>query len=399
MWPTLQLLALKKNEDKRLRAGHLWIYSNEIDTQKTPLQSFEAGASVVVEDFRGKTLGTAYVNPHTLICARMVSRSTKYQLNKSLFVHRLNVALSLRKRCFNKPFYRLAFAESDALPGLIIDRFNDVVVAQITTAGMEGAKQDIIDAIAKVINPRCLILRNDTKSRATEGLELYVETALGDTPQNVAVEENQAKFEFNALHGQKTGWFYDHRLNRSRFCNYIKGQKVLDVFSYIGAWGIQVAAADADHVVCLDASAKALELLNNNAQLNNLQNKITTIKQDAFEGLKSLRDNQEKFDAVILDPPAFIKRKKDTKQGLQAYHRINQLAIQLLNKDGLLLSASCSFHLKGQDLVDIIQKSARHLDRSVQIIEQGHQGPDHPIHPAITETNYLKSYLMRVTKN
>lgn len=395
----LKSLSLKRHEDKRLRAGHCWIFSNEVDTHKSPLTGFEPGEAVLVEDSQGKCLGTAYVNAHSLICARIISRAAKYVLNKSLLVHRINVALSLRQRCFDKPFYRLIYSESDGLPGLIVDRFDDILVAQITTAGMERVKDDIVAALKKVVNPRGILWRNDTSIRQLEGMDQYIEIADGEVPQTISVEENQTQFEFGASSGQKTGWFYDHRLNRQRLCQYVKNQRILDVFSYIGGWGIEAAHHGAAEVLCIDSSQSALEQLHRNAALNGVDKKIHTFKSDAFEALKQLRDADEKFDIVVIDPPAFIKRKKDHTQGVNAYLRINQIAMQLLNSDGLLLSASCSYHLKTHELNDALLKAARHLNRNLQIIEQGHQGPDHPIHPAIAETAYLKSLLLRITKS
>jgi 23S rRNA (cytosine1962-C5)-methyltransferase len=394
----LQILALKRNEYRRLRAGHLWIFSNEVDTNKNPLRQYQPGEQVVVVDDKGKPLGVAYVNPHSLIFARVVSRSTQYVLNQSLLVHRLNIALALRQRCFERPFYRLVFGESDYLPGLVVDRFDDTLVVQLTTAGMEQVKEDIVAALNKTLSPARIIFRNDSSIRELEGLQPYVETVQGETPSVIALEENATRFEFDPLGGQKTGWFYDHRQNRQRLCEYVNGLTVLDVFSYIGGWGVQAAKSGAKHVMCVDSSQTALEQLQRNAELNHCQDAVSAIKEDAFTALKNLHADKQRFDVVILDPPAFIKRKKDHKQGLAAYQRANQLAMQLLSKDGLLLSASCSYHLKAQELTDIIAKSARHLDRSAQILEQGHQGPDHPVHPAIPETDYLKALLLRVTK-
>ncbi|WP_455210006.1 class I SAM-dependent rRNA methyltransferase [Kaarinaea lacus] len=394
----LQTLALKRNEDRRLRTGHLWIFSNEVDTNKNPLRQYQPGEQVVVLDAKGKSLGIAYVNPHSLIFARIISRSTQYVLDQSLLVHRLNIALSLRERCFAQPYYRLVFGESDYLPGLVVDRFDDCLVVQLTTAGMEAAKDDVVAALERALKPRCIVFRNDSSIRELEGLQSYIETVKGETPATIALEENHTRFEFNPLSGQKTGWFYDHRMNRQRLCQYVSGLRVLDVFSYIGGWGVQAAKAGAKEVVCVDSSQAALEQLQSNAQLNQCQNTVRVIKDDAFTTLKSLHDDKQQFDVVVLDPPAFIKRKKDHKQGLSAYMRANQLAMQLLSKDGLLLSASCSYHLKLHELSDTIAKTACHLDRSAQIIEQGHQGPDHPVHPAIPETDYLKALLLRVTR-
>ena len=392
-------LRLKKNEERRLKAGHLWVYSNEIDISQTPLKDFEPGTTVSIEDNRGHVLGTGYVNPNSLISARLISRDPRYVLDQSLITHRLNIALSLREQCFSQPYYRLVHGEGDNLPGLIVDRFNDVLVVQITTAGMERHKQDVIAALEKVFKPTAIVMRNDSPSRKTEELDTYVETVSGTLPESVFVEENGTRFEIDVLTGQKTGWFYDHRMNRARMQQYVNDKRVLDVFSYIGGWGLQAITAGASEVMCIDASKNAIDRIHHNAELNNAGDKLASIEGDAFEALKSLRQERERFDVVIVDPPAFIKRKKDFKEGLLAYRRINQMAMQVLNKGGYIVSASCSFHLKREQLHDTILKASRHVDRNAQIVEQGHQGPDHPVHPAIPETDYLKSFTGRILMN
>jgi 23S rRNA (cytosine1962-C5)-methyltransferase len=393
---SLKPLRLNKHEDRRLRAGHVWVFSNEIDTHVTPLTQFEAGEPVTIEDTNGHVLGTGYVNPHALICARLVSRDPHYVLDQSLITHRLNIALSLRERLFDAPFYRLAFGDSDALPGLVIDRYGDIIVAQVTTAGMERLKTEIVAALDKVVRPRVVIFRNDTSTRALEGLPSYVETAQGEAPDNVMVEEHGARFEVPLLTGQKTGWFYDQRLNRARLRHYVKDARVLDVFSYIGAWGVQAAAAGAASVLCVDSSERAVEAIRRNVALNDVANQVTAEREDAFEILRRLRAARERFDVVVIDPPAFIKRKKDVKEGTAAYQRLNQAAMQVLSKDGLLVSCSCSYHMHRDSLRDVLLKSSRHIDRFLQLIEEGHQAPDHPVHPAIPETAYLKAFFARL---
>lgn len=389
-------LYLKKNEERRLRQGHLWIYSNEVDNQRSPLSAFSPGQQVTVIANDGKPLGMAYVNPHSLICGRLYSRKAGQALDRSLLVHRLNVALSLRERLFEQPSYRLVYGESDGLPGLVVDRFGEVLVVQIGTAGMEVLKEAIVEALDKALKPRAILWRNDSSSRALEGLESYVETAAGELPEMLALEENGTRFEVPALGGQKTGWFYDHRSNRQQMQQLCKGLRVLDVFSYMGGWGVQAAVAGASSVTCVDGSSSALDQLEHNAALNGVGEKVATIQGDAFEALKVLRTEREQFDLVIVDPPAFIKRKKDAKNGIEAYRRINQAAMQLLGKDGLLVSASCSFHLQRDVLREQLHLAARHLDRQAQIIIQGHQGPDHPVHPVIPETEYIKCLTLRV---
>lgn len=393
---TLAPLRLNKNEDHRLRAGHVWVFSNEVDNRVTPLTQFEPGQPVLIEDAGGHALGTGYVNPGTLISARLVSRDPKYILDQSLITHRLNVALSLREKLFDKPYYRLAFGDSDALPGLIVDRYDDNVVAQIITAGMERVKNEIVAALEKVVRPRAMLWRNDSPARELEGLSRYVEPALGEVPEMAPVEENGARFEAPLTTGQKTGWYYDQRLNRERLRHYVRGATVLDVFSYLGAFGIQAAVAGAESVVCVDSSLRSPEWIQRNAELNNVAGKIAVQRDDAFEVLRRLRAERRKFDVVILDPPAFIKRKKDIKEGALAYQRLNRMAMQVLAKDGILVSCSCSYHLHRDSLRDVLLKGSRHLDRFMEITEEGHQAPDHPVHPAIPETGYLKAFFCRV---
>ena len=393
---SLQTLKLRDGADRRLRGGHLWIYSNEVDTAATPLKNFAAGEQVVVENNRGKALGIAYVNPNTLICGRIVSRDLKHVLDRSLLVHRLNIALSLREACFDAPCYRLVYGDSDGLSGLVIDRFMDIFVVQVSTAGMEAVLEDIVDALNKVFRPKAILLRNDGKMRATEGLSSYVEVAYGEVPEWVPMRENGVDFEVPVFEGQKTGWFYDHRASRGRLADYVKGKTVLDVFSYIGGWGVQAAALGADSVLCIDSSEFALDGVERNAALNGVADKVGTMQGNAFEAMKQLVNEGERFDVVIMDPPAFIPKRKAIKKGEQAYRVVNELAMRLLNKDGILVSASCSMHLQRDKLVDILRLSSRHLDRQLQILEQGGQTYDHPVHPAIPETEYLKAIFTRL---
>ncbi|WP_346795800.1 class I SAM-dependent rRNA methyltransferase [Halomonas sp. Bachu 37] len=394
-----QRLRLKKNADRRLKAGHLWIYSNEVDTEATPLKVFEGGEAALVEASNGKTLGVAYVNPHSLICARVMSRDPAMRLDRSLFVHRFNQALALRKQLFDAPFYRLIHGEGDLLPGLVIDRFGDVLVVQLNTAGMQALADEIVDALEKVLSPEVIVFRNDTGGRRQEGLESQVEVVKGTLPEEVLLEENGVRFAVPVLSGQKTGWFFDHRINRAWLNGQVAGKRVLDVFSYVGGWGIQAAAHGASEVLCIDSSAKALEQVAYNAALNGLHEQVAVGEADAFEALAALKADGEQFDVIVLDPPAFIKKRKDIPNGERAYARLNREAMRLLGRDGLLLSASCSMHLAPERLVDVVRGAVRHQDRHGQVIFQGHQGPDHPVHPAIPETSYLKALGVRVFRD
>jgi len=387
-------LRLKPREGRRLSAGHLWVFSNEVDTERTPLTAFAQGASCRVVDDRDHFLGYAYVNPHALICARILGRDPRYPPGKSLLVHRLQVALALRERLHARPYYRLAYGESDGLPGLVLDRYGDVVVGQVGTAGMEALKAEVQAAVEQVIAPQAMVWKNDSGARELEGLPVYVETAFGTAPEQVQVEENGVRFRVPVGGGQKTGWFYDQAANRAALLKYVRGARVLDVFSYLGAWGLAAARAGASGVLCVDSSAPALELLQASAQDNDLD--VQVRRGDAFDVLAALREAGERFDVVVIDPPAFIKRRRDLPKGQAAYRKLNQLAMQLLPRDGLLVSCSCSHHLAQDDLIATVQQAARHLGRFAQVVEVGGHAPDHPIHPAIPETRYLKSLFCRV---
>lgn len=396
---TLPSLRLKANADRRLRGGHLWVFSNEVDVAATPLTAFAAGDQAILETSSGKPLGIVALSPNNLICARLLSRDIRHSLDKSLLVHRLQVALSLRERLFDSPCYRLVYGDSDLLPGLVIDRFHDILVVQLASATMEQHKEALIEALVQVLKPRGILFKNDSAARDAEGLQRYVETAFGVVPEWVALEENGVRFEAPVLGGQKTGWFYDHRMNRARLAPYVKGKRVLDLFSYIGGWGVQAAAFGASEVICVDGSALALDGVERNATLNGVAEKVTCIEGDVFAALRELKAAEERFDVVVADPPAFIKRKKDLKNGEAAYRRLNEAAMRLLSKDGILVSASCSMHLPEDDLQNILLQSARHLDRNIQLLERGAQGPDHPVHPAIVETRYIKSLTVRLLPN
>ena len=387
---------MKRGEDRRLSAGHLWVFSNEVDTARTPLTEFEPGALCRVVSDREKFLGYAYVNPHSLISARILGRDPQFMPGKSLIVHRLQVALSLRRALYEQPYYRLVYGESDGLPGLVLDRFGDIVVGQIATAGMEALKPEVEEAVRKVLSPVALLWKNDSGARDLEGLPSYVETAFGELPASVTVQEGGIDFTVPLGEGQKTGWFFDQAANRLALRKYVGGARVLDVFSYLGAWGLGALKAGATEVTCVDSSAAALDSLQATAAAHGL--KPNVLKGDAFDVMESLHAERRRFDVVIIDPPAFIKRRKDIPKGEAAYKRLNQLALQLLEREGVLVSCSCSYHMQSESLVAAIQRAARHVSRFVQIVEVGGQAPDHPIHPAIPETRYLKSFFCRVVQ-
>ena len=391
----LPALFLKPHEERRLLAGHLWVFSNEINVAVSPLAGFAPGELVQLRSSRDRFLGYAYINPRTLISARLLSRDPAWPPGLPLLRRRLETALALRERLYREPFYRLVFGEADLLPGLVVDRYGDVLVVQIGTAGMEAMKELILEALVQIIAPRAVQWRNDSPIRELEGLPLYVETAFGEVPDTVVIPEGGVRFRVPLASGQKTGWYFDQAANRALFSHYARGARVLDVFSYAGSFGLQAARAGAREVTCVDASAAALEAATATATANGLA--LETRKGDAFQALEALHAEGRRFDAIVLDPPAFIKRRKDHPKGLAAYRRLNQLALQLIEHDGLLLSCSCSWHLAPGELTDAVQRASRHVGRFVQLIAVGAQAPDHPVHPAVDETRYLRAFLFRVT--
>ena len=392
--PTLRL---KRGEDRRLSAGHLWVFSNEIDTERTPLVGFEPGALAELRGHRDVFMGHVYVNPHALICARILSRDIRRPVDESLIEERLRSALALRERLGNAPYYRWVFGESDLLPGLVLDRYGDIVVGQIATAGMEALKGVVTAAVRRVADPVTLYWKNDSNARDLEHLGKESGVAFGTVPEALAVQESGLTFAVPLVAGQKTGWFFDQTANRTRLKRYVSsGARVLDVCSYAGGWAVAALSYGAGSALCVDSSATALDSARANAARNGFS--LEVLCEDAFDALKLLAAQGERFDVVVLDPPAFIKRKKDIAQGQAAYRKLNQLALGVLADEGVLVSCSCSYHLAPEELVNAIQAAARHGGRFVQLLEAGGQSPDHPVHPAIPETRYLKAFFCRVTR-
>jgi 23S rRNA (cytosine1962-C5)-methyltransferase len=264
---------------------------------------------------------------------------------------------------------------------------------------MEKLQAVIVAVLERLLSPRAIVFKNTSSLRQLEGLEAYTQIASGALDGNVEIEENGVKFLVDVLGGQKTGWFFDHRENRAMASRLSHGQRVLDLFSYTGGWGVQAAMAGADRVDCVDGSESAIELGRKNAELNSVTDRLEFTQADAFDFLKQAREERRKYGLVVLDPPALIKRKKDVKAGIEAYRRLNQGALQPLAPGGVLVSASCSHHLYREVLHDLLRAAARHGDRHMAFIAHSGQGPDHPIHPAIPETDYLKVFFCSVVES
>jgi 23S rRNA (cytosine1962-C5)-methyltransferase len=393
MSDALPQLRLNPNAERRLRVGHSWVFSNEVDVARTPLKPLAAGALVTVVDARGKAVGTAYVNPNSLIAGRLLSSRADARIDLEWMTRRLAAALALRESVYTTPHYRLVYGESDGLPGLVIDRFGDVCVVQVSTAGMDRLQPLVIEALQGLLEPRGILLRNEGGARALEALPESVE-AVGEVPESAELLESGVRFAAPIRSGQKTGWFFDQRDNRDRLARYVGGKRVLDVFSYAGGWAVRALASGAASAVCIDSSQPALDAAAANAALNGVT--VEGLRGDALDLLKRLRAEGRGFDVVVVDPPALIKRRKDHAAGLEHYAALNRAAMQVLAPGGLLVACSCSFHLEAEELQRVLLREARGQNRRLQILEQGGQGPDHPVHPAIAETRYLKAFYCRV---
>jgi len=388
-------LRLKKDQERRLLAGHCWVYSNEVDIGSTPLKGLEPGQPVELLTQQGRWIGHGYVNPHSLICARLVSRRRERPFGASLLVQRIRAALTLRQRLYPRPFYRLVHGEGDGLPGLVVDRYGDLLAVQISTAGMERERAAVIAALEQVLRPTRILLRNDTAVRELEGLAQGIDWVLGDDPGEIELTEGKLRFGILPASGQKTGWFFDQAENRLALARFGPAPRVLDVCCYLGAWGLQAAVNGAESVTCVDSSGSALEQVAGNAALNALSQRVTTRQGDAFDVLRALKQEGARFELVVLDPPAFIKRRKDAREGTRAYERLNRLGLELLEPGGLLVTSSCSFHLDRDAFLHAVQSAARRTQHELQLLLAGAQGPDHPVQPAIAETAYLKTFFLR----
>jgi 23S rRNA (cytosine1962-C5)-methyltransferase len=388
-------LYLRKGEERRLLAGHEWIYSNEIDTSRTPLRGLEPGQPAELASQSGRWLAHVDLNPHSLIAARVVSRDRGRPLDRSELERRLRVAAGWRERLFDAPYYRWVYGESDGLPGLVVDRYGAIAVAQINTAGMERRRQDIVEALVAAGGLQAVLLRCDSDLRELEGLARYVETAFGQVPDEIEIRENGVPFLVPLTAGQKTGWFYDQADNRRRARPLLGRGTVVDAFCYGGGWGVSAAVAGAQRVIFIDASEAALVYARRNAERNGVADRCVFLRADLPEALQQLAADAP-VAAVVVDPPAFVKRKKDLEAGTRAYQKLNERALALLDAGGVLVSCSCSQHIDRDAFQRIVQRAARRADRDLRLLIEGGQSPDHPVHPAMPETRYLKALLFAV---
>jgi len=389
------ILRLKRREDRRIRAGHLWIFSNEIDTAATPLKGLEAGAPVRIENADGRFLAHAYANPASLISARVTSRDARQPFDGTLLRARLEHALALRQRRYDEPFYRWVHGEGDFLPGLVVDRYDDALVVQLTTAGMECRRSEIVEMLAELSGAGSIALVNDTSVRVLEGLPSYRQQVHGGARDELKVRENDLDFTVPATVAQKTGWFYDHRDSRASLRNWVKGARVLELYCYLGAFGINALAGGAKEVVAIDASIDAVEAARANAVSNDVETRFEARHDDAVEAMRTMVEQGERFDVVVLDPPAFVKRRKDLDAGTRHYTLNNKLAMKLLAPGGILLSASCSQAVDPLAFERLLGNALPKTATGLQLLHPLRQAADHPVNAAMAETLYLKGSICR----
>ncbi len=383
------LVRLKPKEGRRLRAGAPWAFSNEV--AMTPnTKALAPGALVNLAGEDGHEFGTGYFNPKSLIAVRLLAPAPDAEIDADFFEAKIRRALSIRAALFDRPFYRLIHAEGDELPGLAVDRFGDVLVAQISTAGMEHLAAPMIAALERATGARHILLRADAPARALEGLESYVRWAKGGV-ERVTIEENGARYFADPAGGQKTGWYYDQRDNRAFMAALAKNRTVLDAYCYTGGFALAAAAAGAVRVTGLDGSQGALALAQDAAQADDVASICRFDRADVFERLEQLLSAGEKFDIVIADPPPFVRARKDLESGARAYRKLARLAASLTAPAGFLFLASCSHNMPSDRFAAECAIGIARAGRSARLIRQAGAGPDHPVHPMLPETAYLKA--------
>jgi len=386
-------IVLKRGQDKRVLGGHLWVFSNEVaEIRGEPV----VGDTVRLLDSSGRFLGLGFFNPGSLISFRLLS-SKDGEIDQNFFEERIRRALEFRGTFLpGVSSFRAVFGEADGLPGLIVDKYEKYLSVQYLSAGMEKNSALIVAALEKIFSPEGIVGRNDSSLRKLEGLEERVDVLSGNVPEKVKIEENGCFYIADLLSGQKTGFFFDQRENRSAIAKYCRGKRVLDCFCHTGAFGINAAKAGASEITWVDSSKPALDLAEENTKLNGLGDKFNGIVSNAGEYLEKLAKEGNKFDIIIVDPPAFIKSRKHFSVGYKAYRNLNASALGLLKSGGILATSSCSHNLSPADFRNMIVESAGRAGVQARLLELRSQGRDHPVLLSMPETEYLKFAIIEV---
>lgn len=389
----LPTVTLKPHGVKRLGRGHPWVYSNEVEMDAAA-KAVPPGGLVRLCDPQGRYQATAFFNRHPLIAARVLSRDETAAIDTAFLARRLARALAIREKLIGVPYYRLVHAEADGLPGVVMDRFGDALTLQVNTAGMELLTPPLLDALNHVVAPSTIVLRNDNAVRRLEQLEEKVEVVQGRLDGPVELEENGARFFADLEGGQKTGWFYDQRDNRAWAAKLAKSARVLDCYAFAGGFTVQAALAGAAEVVSVDRSQGALDLAAQAAAANGVADRCRFVKAEVFQELERQAKSGERYGLVIVDPPAFVKSKKDLAQGLKGYRKMVRLAAPLVAEGGYLLAASCSHHADLDSFAEQVKRGLQDAGREGRILRTSGAAPDHPVHPALPESAYLKAQIL-----
>jgi 23S rRNA (cytosine1962-C5)-methyltransferase len=389
------LLRLKPREGRRARSGAPWIFANEI-VLDAPTKALPPGSLVEVHGDEGRSFGLGYFNAGSLIAVRLFETPAEGGIDHRFFGGRIARALVLRNTLFDKPYYRLVHAEGDRLPGLVIDRLGDTCTVQITTSGMEVLAEAILRGLEDVLSPATVVLRADAPARAQEGLSSYVRTVRGEPPHHVAFEENGARYFADPMGGQKAGWYFDQRANRAFMALLARGRSVLDLYCHSGGFAVLAAHRGARHVYGIDSSAAALSLAGDSAAANGASSICRFIKADVPEELERLAAAAERFDIVICDPPPFVKSRKDLEAGARAYRKLARLAARIVSPSGFLLLASCSHNMPADRFQAECAAGIARAGRCARLIRLSGAGPDHPVHPMLPETAYLKALVYAI---
>ena len=391
----LPRITVLPGKHKRAKLGHPWIYANEI-AMTAEAKGMEPGSLVTVANSGGEPMGTAFFTPNTLVVARMLDRRPDRPFDAEFVAERVQRAAAWRAKLFPEPFHRLIHAEADGLPGLIVDRFGTGLVCQLNTAGMERNRDAVIDGLRLALAPDWLLLRNDSAQRSLEKLPETVETAFGQPPSPMEVLENGTVYLADVAGGQKTGWFYDQRLNRAMMAALAPGASVLDAYCYLGGFGLLAAQAGATHVTLLDRSEPSLALAGEAAARNGLADRIATERGEVFEALEAHARDKRRFDIVVIDPPAFAKSKKDLQPALRGYRKLARLAARVVAPGGFLLANSCSHTVDVANFTTETTRGVFEAGRNARILRTTGASPDHPTHPQLPESAYLKALLLNL---
>ncbi len=386
---------LMQGGDRRALTGHPWIFSNEV-VMDAAAKAMPPGEIVTVERADGRALGVGLFNPRSLIAIRLLTRDASRAIDESFLKRRLERAVKLREQLIGVPYYRLIHAEADGMPGCVVDRFGDVLVVEPNSAGMDRLSDLLVATLDRMLRPKAIVLSGDGPARALEGLEPMHRLAKGALSGPVEVVEHGGHFLADPGAGQKTGWFYDQRDNRVLAARFARDCDVLDLYAYSGGFGVQAARHGAKSVLCVDRSTPALALVRQTAERNEIKDRIATETAETFDFLEQASATHRTFDLVIADPPAFVKSKKDFHQGGKAYRKLARMCAGRVRSGGFLFLASCSHHMPAEEFRAQVARGLHEAGRSGRILYATAAAPDHPVHPMLPESAYLKALLLQV---